>query len=274
MDLLHDSSALLLDLTDNGGGASETSDLLVSWFLPAGTRIGTAWNRLTGETTESVVTPGPDVRPMLDVPLYVLVGERTASAAEAVAYALQQAGRATVVGQRTKGMANPGVRLPIDDALYLVVPTSVQKNAVSGTNWEGDGVKPDLAAEPGSEREAAMAAALTRLAEGRDDPAARYALLFAAEPFRLAATPESPPAGLLDACVGEYEDGMRIERRDCGLRFRKGNSDREMTYLTDRTFAVQGRTDYRLRFPPDDGGVARCEVLWFDHTTDVVGKTR
>jgi hypothetical protein len=171
-------------------------------------------------------------------------------------------------------MANPGIRLPIDDALFLVVPTSVQRNAVSGTNWEGTGVKPDLAAEPGHEREAAMAAALTRLAEGKDDPAARYALLFAAEPFRLAAAPEPPPAGFLDACVGEYEDGMRIERQDCGLRFRKGDSDRELTYLTDRTFAVQGRTDYRLRFPLDDGGVERCEVLWFDDTTDVVGKTR
>lgn len=274
MDLLHDSSAFILDLTDNGGGASEASDLLTSWFLPAGTRTGTKWTRATNETTECVVPADPDVRPMLDVPVYILVGARTASAAEAVAYTLQQAGRAKVVGSRTKGMANPGVQLPINDVLYLVVPTSVQRNAVSGTNWEGEGVKPDIAAGPGQELAAAMAAALTELAGRKDDPAARFALLFAAEPYRAAGAPESPPEGLLDACVGEYEDGMRIERGDCALRFRKGDVDRKLTYLADLTFAVEGRTDYRLRFPLDHGRVPHAQVLWFDDTTDTVPKTR
>ena len=40
------------------------------------------------------------------------------------------------------------------------------------------------------------------------------------------------------------------------------------------TFTVEGRTDYRLRFPLDHGSVAVAQVLWFDDTTDTVPKTR
>lgn len=274
MNFLHDSSALILDLTDNGGGASETSDLLVSYFLPEGTRTGESWNRATNETTVSTVRRPPGVKPMLDTPLYILVGERTASAAEAVAYTLQQAGRAVIVGSRTKGMANPGVQIPIDDALFVIVPTILNRNSVSGTNWEGTGVIPDVAAEPRDVLNAAMAAALKNLGERKTDPKARSALLFAAEPYDVLLSPESPPPGFLDACLGEYEDGTRIEEADGSLWFRKGETNRRLSYMRDLTFTVEGRRDYRLRFPFEHGKVTRCEVLWFDDTSDTSEKTR
>jgi hypothetical protein len=273
MNFLHDTSALVLDLTDNGGGAAETADFLLSYLLPAGTRTGESWDRTTNETTISTVAPAPEVKQRLDVPLYVLVGERTASAAEGVAYTLQQAKRAVVVGSRTKGMANPGRQFVIDDRFFVIVPTILQRNSVSGTNWEGVGVVPDLEAAPEHALDAAMASALGTLADGTADEKEKHRLRFLAEDFGSRISPQAPPSGFLDACLGSYEDGQQIVAMDGRLWYVKGKIHRKLRYMEDFTFAVDGRMDYRLRLPFERGKVARCEVLWFDDTSDTYRRT-
>jgi hypothetical protein len=273
MNFLHASSALVLDLTDNGGGAGETVDFLLGYFLPDGTRTGETWTRATNETKVSIVKRSPRVEPMLDTPLYVLVSERTASAAEALAYTLQQAKRAVVVGSRTKGMANPGRQFVIDDRLFVVVPTIVGRNAVSGTNWEGAGIVPDIASAPEHALDAAMADALKRLASGRTEKKERARLLFFSQDHAARLSLQTPPAGFLEATLGEYEGGQRIAMKDGSPHYLKGETDRRLTYWKDDTFLVEGRRDYRLKFPFAGGRVARLEVLWFDDTSDTYRRT-
>jgi hypothetical protein len=277
MNMLHASAALILDFTDNGGGSSETADLLLSHFLPEGTRISESWNRVTNQSTVSMVTRSPDVKPLLDIPVYILVSDRTASAAEAVAYALQQAKRAVVVGTRTKGMANAGQHFLIDDALYVMVPTIIARNAVSGANWEGVGVIPDVDAPPGRTLEAAMAQILDRLADREPDKREKQRLRFMARSYAAAVSPEAAPAGLAGACTGLYRQGqnvVRIVRQEDGLFFVNGDRGRRMTYTRDRTFAVEGRRDYVVQFQVEEGRATRMEVLWFDETADAYLRTR
>lgn len=274
MNFLHSSSALVLDLTDNGGGASETSDFLLSYFLPEGTRIGESWSRTTNQTTVSTVTRSPDVKQMLETPIYVLVSERTASAAEAVAYTLQQAKRAVIVGSRTKGLANPGQHFVIDDRLFVMVPTILNRNAVSGTNWEGAGIAPDIAVAPDRALANAMASALKTLSERKTDKKEKQRLLFMAQDYASMISPQSPPAGFVEACIGEYEGNQRFVMKDGSLHFLKGEIDRKMNYMSDHTFTVEGRRDYRIRFPFEAGRVARCEVLWFDDTSDTYKRSK
>jgi hypothetical protein len=273
MNFLHNSSALIIDLTDNGGGASETSDLLVSYFLPAGTRTSESWDRTTNKTRVSTVTLSPEVRQLLDIPLFVIVSERTASAAEAVAYTLQQAKRAVVVGSRTKGMANPGRHFLIDDRLLVMVPTTLNKNAVSGTNWEGTGVAPDIEVASVMSLDRAMEQALKCLAERESDAGEKYRLRFLAQPYAARVTPQAPPDGFLEACPGEYEDGQRIVMDKGALHYVKGETNRSMSYMGDHTFMVEGRTDYRLKFGFDGTRVTRLEVLWFDDTSELHSRT-
>lgn len=274
MNFLHSSSALIIDLRDNGGGAGETSDFLVSYFLPAGTCTGESWDRTTNETRVSTVTPSPEVQQLLDIPLFVLVSERTASAAEAVAYTLQQAKRAVVVGERTKGMANAGRHFLIDDQLVVMVPTILKKNAVSGTNWEGTGVNPDIEVAPAVSLDRAMERALKRLAERESDAKEKYRLLFLAQPYAARVTPQAAPDGFLAACPGEYEGGQRIVVDKGELHFVTGESSRRMSYMSDHTFTVQERTDYRLKFRFDGERVTQFEVLWFDDTSDSYQRTK
>ncbi|MEU6742156.1 S41 family peptidase [Streptosporangium sandarakinum] len=77
-------------------------------------------------------------------PLYVLSGDSTFSAAEEPAYDLQQFGRAVVVGEPTRGGAHPCKGWTVHPHLEAAVPTGRAVNPVSGANWEGIGVQPDI----------------------------------------------------------------------------------------------------------------------------------
>jgi carboxyl-terminal processing protease len=97
--------ALVLDLRDNGGGYFETATQMADQFLgtseglPIATRKGRG--RTGGASEEIVAQPDPFMRPRY--PMIVLTNERSASASEVLAGALQDFGRALVVGKRTFG---------------------------------------------------------------------------------------------------------------------------------------------------------------------------
>ena len=137
-----DCSAVVVDLTANGGG-SDANMLLASYFLAGNTLLNRIeWRR--GEPLE--FRAGPTTIPHLaQGPLYMLVSSATFSAAEAVAYALQQCGRAVIVGETTRGGANPNRFFPLDHGLEVSVSIGRTINAASGANWEGVGVLPDVA---------------------------------------------------------------------------------------------------------------------------------
>ena len=96
------AKGLVIDLRDNPGGllsqAIEVSDL----FLTEG-KIVTTKNRRGGEKTDSARSSGTMFLPAEQKPIAVLVNNGSASASEIVAAALQDNGRAVVVGERTYG---------------------------------------------------------------------------------------------------------------------------------------------------------------------------
>jgi C-terminal processing protease CtpA/Prc len=134
--------AVIVDLTRNGGG-SDANMLLASYFLPESTLLNRIeWRR--GEPLEFRAGPSP-LPQLARARLFILVGGETFSAAEAVAYALQQCGRAVIVGETTRGGANPNRFFPLDHGLEVSVSIGRTINAASGGNWEGVGVAPDVA---------------------------------------------------------------------------------------------------------------------------------
>jgi len=142
LTLVADADAIILDLRSNGGGSPAMVGYLVSAFTAADAKIYNEFQRRDGTYSER---PGePFARPVLDKPLLVLISGRTASAGEAFAYTLQAARRATIVGEASAGAANPGGMFPIADGFNIFISTGTPINAVTGTNWEGVGVKPDV----------------------------------------------------------------------------------------------------------------------------------
>jgi carboxyl-terminal processing protease len=130
--------AIVLDLRGNPGGLLTQAIDVASVYLKAGVICSTQ-----GASTASHVytTSGIAVDPK--APLVVLVDEHTASAAEIVAAALQDHGRAEIVGTRTYGKATVQAVMPLIDggALRLTTATYVTP---SGAYIGGQGVRPDL----------------------------------------------------------------------------------------------------------------------------------
>ncbi len=103
---------LVLDLRGNPGGGLPSAIRVTDLFLDEGVIVRV--RPRTGEGRAYEATPGTTV--VRDEPIAVLVDEDSASASEIVAGALQEAGRAIVVGTRTYGKGSVQQLRPLDTA--------------------------------------------------------------------------------------------------------------------------------------------------------------
>jgi tetratricopeptide (TPR) repeat protein len=142
---LENADAIIIDVRENGGGSG---DYLSSFFLPYPTQLTGWYYRENDYLEEFWTTNEMGGKPLTDVPLFVLVGKNTFSAAEIFAYDLQARKRAVLIGEPTKGGAHSVDLYKIDDQFEINISTSRAVNPVTGTNWEGTGVIPDVAAAP------------------------------------------------------------------------------------------------------------------------------
>jgi hypothetical protein len=160
--LLRGARGVVLDLQRNGGGDPGTVTLVLDGLLGGEpTKISDVIYR---DRTRQWWTTGrlADLAPPRQTPVSVLVSERTFSSGEALAYHLQSQGRATVVGQRTPGAADHVTPVRLSGHVRAVLPEAWVRDAVTGTNWEGTGVVPDIACEPSE----TLAAAIEALGPG------------------------------------------------------------------------------------------------------------
>ncbi|MFI8280980.1 S41 family peptidase [Streptomyces sp. NPDC085929] len=159
------AQALIVDLRANRGGDPDTVAFVCSYLLDERTHLNTMYWRGGERSEQSWSLPHvPGARFGGSKPLYVLSSGSTFSAAEELAYDLQQLGRAVVVGERTHGGAHPCQGWTVHPHLEATVPVGRAINPVSRTNWEGVGVQPDVPCAPGDSLDRAHALALVRLA--------------------------------------------------------------------------------------------------------------
>ncbi|WP_198667463.1 S41 family peptidase [Glycomyces dulcitolivorans] len=147
MHLLAATDALILDLRECLGGDPD----MVEWAY--GFFTGAEPVQLTGmahrdpadfKQSWSSHVPGPKFGP--DKPVWVLTSATTFSGGEALSFDLQERGRAVVVGERTRGGAHPRQGFKVDTHLEVTIPTARSVSPISGGNWEGTGVVPDVPA--------------------------------------------------------------------------------------------------------------------------------
>jgi C-terminal processing protease CtpA/Prc len=77
--------------------------------------------------------------------------------------------RATVIGELSAGAANPGGLVRVGDHFRLFVPRGRAVSPISGTNWEGVGIAPDIAVRAEGALKAAQLRALKALMAGTTD---------------------------------------------------------------------------------------------------------
>jgi len=270
MGFLASSDALIIDLRQNGGGSPSMIQLLSSYFFAEPTHLNSFYIRRTDETQQFWTQAHVEGERMTDVPIWVLTSGRTFSAAEEFTYNLKNLERATIVGETTGGGAHPVDGHRLDNYPVLVaVPFGRAVNPVTGTNWEGTGVAPDLERPADQALDVAHAEAVAVLAGAAEDPERKANLEFIAGTMklRLAAADgqAGPSADELRAYVGTY--GPRVITFEEGtLRYRRGDGPvLELEPVGYDLFLFAGETAFRLRFErAGDGRVVRIVGLYAD----------
>ncbi len=161
LSALADADALIIDLRQNGGGSPEAVAFVSSYlFGDQPVHLNSLYFRPANETTDFHTDPHVPGRKFGPTkPVYVLTSSYTFSAAEEFTYNLQARRRATIVGETTGGGAHPGGIVPIGQHLVAFIPSGRAINPITKSNWEGVGVKPEIAVARDKALDAALAAA-------------------------------------------------------------------------------------------------------------------
>jgi carboxyl-terminal processing protease len=138
-------TSLILDLRDNGGGLLDAAVDVSSQFLREGVVLYED-RRDESEKFYSVKKGGL----ALDLPLVVLVNGGTASASEIVAGALQDYGRASLIGEKTFGKGSVQLVYDLTDqsSLHVTIARWLTPNR---HRIDGEGLKPDVEVIPTEE---------------------------------------------------------------------------------------------------------------------------
>ncbi len=129
---------LIFDLRGNPGGFVNEAVAIASEFLASGNVY--IERNAAGEEKASAVTPGGVAT---DTPLVVLIDQGSASAAEIVAGAIQDAGRATLVGETTFGTGTVLGEFALADGSALRIGTVEWLTPKGRVIWH-EGIAPDV----------------------------------------------------------------------------------------------------------------------------------
>jgi hypothetical protein len=146
MSLLAGAEALLIDLRRCLGGDPTMVALACSYLVDQEpVELSGLYDRVSDRVRQIWTLPHVSGRRFgATKPVYVLTGNTTFSGAEHLAYDLQQLGRATIVGTRTRGGAHPRRGFRVHPHLEATIPVARSVSPLTGGNWEGSGIIPDV----------------------------------------------------------------------------------------------------------------------------------
>ncbi|MCH7413272.1 S41 family peptidase [Belliella sp. R4-6] len=114
-------SRLILDVRDNPGGILKEAVEIVNLFIPKGKEVVSTIGKLESVNVVYKTTKSPLDK---DIPLVVLINERSASASEIVAGALQDYDRAILIGKKTFGKGLVQTSIPLSYNSQVKVTTA------------------------------------------------------------------------------------------------------------------------------------------------------
>ncbi len=131
--------ATILDLRNNPGGLLTASVEVSEQFLPAGKLV--VYTKGRESKKDEWIAKGKDS--MDDSPMIILINEGSASASEIVAGALQDYGRAVIVGTTSFGKGSVQTILPLGDGSGLRL-TTAKYFTPKGRSIQSTGITPDI----------------------------------------------------------------------------------------------------------------------------------
>ncbi len=133
---------IILDLRNNPGGVLQASVDVADAFLDSGLVVYTE-GRLENSDTRYYANSGDIAE---DIPIVVLINDGSASASEIVAGALQDHGRALVLGTRSFGKGSVQTVVPISETRAIKLTTALYFTP-EGRSIQAQGIVPDVTVE-------------------------------------------------------------------------------------------------------------------------------
>ncbi|MBP1658265.1 MAG: peptidase [Bacteroidetes bacterium] len=266
MNFLAYTDALIFDLRRNGGGNPSMIQLISSYLFEESVHLNSFYLR-KGDSTQQFWTQecveGPK---MTGIPVYVLTSSSTFSGAEEFSYNLKNLKRGTIVGETTGGGAHP-VNLrefPVLN-ISMAVPYGRAINPITGTNWEGVGVQPDITASASKALTVARAEALKELIRRTSDESRKGRLSWTLDELTVEMNPASPADSMLSSCAGTF--GPRSIRFENGTLYyrRVGRPEFRLIPMGADRFMVESLDYFRLQFRRDSSGKVNELVGQYDN---------
>jgi carboxyl-terminal processing protease len=130
---------IVLDMRNNPGGLLNQSVEVSDAFLKSGIIVSTRGRSKSMESKATAKDDGDEPT----CPMVALVNEGTASAAEIVSGALQDNGRAVILGTQTFGKGSVQTVIPLEDGAALKL-TTAKYYTPKGRSIQAEGITPDI----------------------------------------------------------------------------------------------------------------------------------
>ena len=135
------AEGIILDVRDNDGGTLDSVVGIASLFLKPEDELVLYVEK--GDGQRQNYHARPDMQIATDVPMVMLINERSASSSEVLAGALQDHGRATIIGEQSFGKGSVNILRPLSNGGGLYI-TIAHWHTPSGRLIHGEGITPDI----------------------------------------------------------------------------------------------------------------------------------
>jgi hypothetical protein len=265
MNFLAYAEAIIFDLRENGGGDPSTGQLISSYLFEEPVHLNSLYFPKSDSTWQLWTQAHVEGPRLTQVDVYILTSSHTFSGAEEFAYNLQNLKRATIIGEVTGGGANwwdykifKNLNIGID------LPHGHAINPITGTNWEGTGVSPDIEVSQEKALDVAHLEALKKLVEKIEDPDRKAQLQWAIDAKKIILNPVTVEMSQLQAYVGQYGP-RKIWIEDNELYYQREERPRyKLIPMGDHRFMIKELDYFRVEFVIDEKGKATEIIGHYD----------
>ena len=269
MNYLEHSSAIIIDLRENGGGHPDMEQFLCSYFFEDRVALNSIYNRETNKLEQYWTLPFVPGSKFIKTDLYILTSKNTFSCAEAFTYDFKCLERATIIGETTGGGAHPTRTMIINDNFFISVPYERAINPKTNSNWEKTGVEPDVKVTSDKALETAMKMALTKLYESEKNELIKSLFKWSIDGLKAKLEPVLVDENVLKTYIGSF--GQRKITFEDGILYyqREGKPKYKLIPITENYFILDGIDYFRIKFLKEGNSINAIEGHYDDGRIDI-----
>jgi len=142
------TDAVIIDLRDVAGESLSLAQYMMSFFVEPNTILAhVLYDRQTKTEVLTSAANSSNGRFKRDFPVYILTSAFVAGTGEFFSYTLKHLDKALIIGEKTMGVAYISRKHKIDKFISINMPIAIPVHPVTKTNWEQEGVFPDISVD-------------------------------------------------------------------------------------------------------------------------------